>query len=107
MSIEEIPDHSAFSRARNDWFRDSDVLRSVFERIVGACIAAGLVGGEGFASVSHNQAGTCWKGLSAGSEEKRVLASDLETVLVESLKTLDPNRPIREADIGRVDRFLS
>jgi transposase len=50
LSIEDkIPDHSAFSRARNDRFRDSDVFRSVFERIVGACIAAGLVGGEGFA----------------------------------------------------------
>ncbi|MGA7230673.1 MAG: hypothetical protein WBX95_07070, partial [Xanthobacteraceae bacterium] len=41
----------------------------------------------------------CWKGLSADSEEKRVLASDLETVLVDSLKALDPNRPIREADM--------
>ena len=44
-----IPDHSAFSRARNERFRDSNVFRRVFERVVGACIAAGLVGGEGFA----------------------------------------------------------
>ncbi len=44
-----IPDHSAFSRARNERFCDSDVFRRVFERVVGACIAAGLVGGEGFA----------------------------------------------------------
>ena len=29
--------------------RDSGIFRSVFERVVGACIAAGLVGGEGFA----------------------------------------------------------
>jgi transposase len=50
LSIEDaIPDHSAFSRARNDRFRDSGVFRSIFERVVGACIAAGLVGGEGFA----------------------------------------------------------
>jgi hypothetical protein len=28
-----------------------------------------------------------------------VLASDVDTVLVDSLKALDPNRPIREADI--------
>jgi len=50
LSIEDkIPDHSAFSRARNDRFRNSGVFRSVFERVVGACIAAGLVGGEGFA----------------------------------------------------------
>src|SRR4051812_11977820 len=30
-------------------FRDSDMFRRVFERVVGTCIAAGLVGGEGFA----------------------------------------------------------
>src|SRR5476649_2920658 len=50
LSIEDrIPDHSAFSRARNERFRDSGIFRSVFERVVEACIAAGLVGGEGFA----------------------------------------------------------
>ena len=50
LSIEDkIPDHSAFSRARNERFRDSDIFRHVFERVVEACIAAGLVGGEGFA----------------------------------------------------------
>ena len=36
----KIPDHSAFSRARNERFRDSDIFRQVFERVVGACIAA-------------------------------------------------------------------
>ena len=46
---DKIPDHSAFSRARNERFRDSDIFRRVFERVVGACISAGLVGGEGFA----------------------------------------------------------
>jgi len=50
LSIEDkLPDHSAFSRARNERFRDSDIFRHVFERVVAACIAAGLVGGEGFA----------------------------------------------------------
>ena len=50
LSIEDkIPDHSVFSRARNERFRDSDIFRRVFERVVGACIGAGLVGGEGFA----------------------------------------------------------
>lgn len=50
LSIEDkIPDHSAFSRARNERFRDSGIFRRVFERVVETCIAAGLVGGEGFA----------------------------------------------------------
>jgi len=50
LGIEDaIPDHSAFSRARNERFRDGDVFRRLFERVVEACIAAGLVGGEAFA----------------------------------------------------------
>jgi len=50
LGIEDaIPDHSAFSRARNERFRDGDVFRRVFERVVERCIASGLVGGEGFA----------------------------------------------------------
>lgn len=46
---DSIPDHSAFSRARNERFRESDLFRRIFERVVRACIEAGLVGGEGFA----------------------------------------------------------
>ena len=50
LSIEDkVPDHSAFSRARNERFHESDLCRQVFERVVSACIGAGLVGGEGFA----------------------------------------------------------
>ena len=50
LSLEDkIPDHSAFSRARNERFRDSDIFRRVFERVVCACMAAGLVGGKGYA----------------------------------------------------------
>ena len=42
----------------------------------------------------------CWKGLGADSEEKREPASDIDTVVVDSLKALDPKWPIREADIA-------
>src|SRR5271169_1058373 len=49
LGIEDgIPDHSVFSRARHERFRQSDALRRVFEGVVSKCIAAGLVGGEGF-----------------------------------------------------------
>ena len=41
-----------------------------------------------------------WKGLGADSEEKCEPASDVDTVPVDSLKTLDPNRPIREAEMS-------
>jgi transposase len=50
LSIEDkVPDHSAFSGGRHERFRDSDMFRRVFERVVETCISAGLVGGEGFA----------------------------------------------------------
>jgi IS5 family transposase len=49
LSVEDqIPDHSVFSRARHERFRESDALRRVFEGVVAICIAAGLVGGEAF-----------------------------------------------------------
>ena len=50
LTIEDkVPDHSAFSRARHERFRESGLLRRIFERVVATCIEAGLVGGEGFA----------------------------------------------------------
>jgi IS5 family transposase len=49
LSVEDkIPDHSVFSRARHERFRESDALRRVFEGVVAMCIATGLVGGEAF-----------------------------------------------------------
>jgi transposase len=44
-----VPDHSTFSKNRHGRFRDSDLLRQLFEQTVARCIAEGLVGGEGFA----------------------------------------------------------
>ena len=46
---DEIPHHSTFSLNRLGRFRESDVLRHVFERVVWAAMARGLVKGEGFA----------------------------------------------------------
>jgi len=37
-----IPDHSAFSRARNERVRESDIFRRVFERVIEICCEAGL-----------------------------------------------------------------
>src|SRR5258708_10134069 len=47
-----------------------------------------------------------WKGLGADSEEKHEPVSDSDTVVVDSLKALDPEWPIREAD-KRADASLS
>ena len=50
LGIEDaVPDHSTFSVNRHGRFRESDVPRRLFERIVVRCMEAGLVKGEGFA----------------------------------------------------------
>jgi transposase len=46
---DKVPHHSTFSVNRHGRFRDSDILRTVFEEVVSRCMAGGLVGGEGFA----------------------------------------------------------
>lgn len=45
----QVPDHSTFSKNRHGRFRESDLLRRVFETVVRRCMEEGLVGGEGFA----------------------------------------------------------
>ena len=44
-----VPDHSTFSKNRHGRFRDSDLLRRLFELTVERCMLEGLVGGDGFA----------------------------------------------------------
>ena len=46
---DKVPDHSTFSVNRHGRFREADTFRLVFEAVVRACMAAGLVKGEGFA----------------------------------------------------------
>jgi len=46
---DEIPHHSTFSENRLGRFRESDLLRHIFERVVWTAMAMGLVKGEGFA----------------------------------------------------------
>ena len=46
---DKVPHHSTFSENRLHRFRESDIFRHIFERVVTACMAAGLVKGEGFA----------------------------------------------------------
>ena len=91
LSIEDrVPDHSAFSRARHERFRESDVFRRMFERVVEACIAAGLVGGEGFAvdaslivadaNKQRSVPGTEWKKACAGETASRAMREYLATL---------------------------
>jgi transposase len=45
-----VPNHSTFSKNRHGRFRDSDLLRHLFETTVARCIADGLVSGQRFAA---------------------------------------------------------
>ena len=42
----DVPDHSTFSKNRHGRFRESDLLRKLFETVVGRCMREGIVGGE-------------------------------------------------------------
>jgi transposase len=44
-----VPDHSTFSKNPHGRFRESDLLRRLFETVLRRCIEEGFVGGEGFA----------------------------------------------------------
>ncbi len=44
-----VLDHSTFSKNRHGRFRDSDLLRQLFDTVLRRCMLEGLVGGEGFA----------------------------------------------------------
>lgn len=55
-----VPDPSTFSKNRQGLFRDSELLRRLFEQVVGLCVQAGLIGDESFeidASVIEVDAG--------------------------------------------------
>src|SRR3954470_7688809 len=55
---DKVPHHSTFSENRLHRFRESDVFRYIFERIVTACMAAGLVKG-GFPLRRFHHASPC------------------------------------------------
>ena len=45
----EVPDHLTFSKNRHGRFRESDLLRKLFDTVVARCMKEGIVGGEAFA----------------------------------------------------------
>lgn len=49
-----MPNHSTFSKNRQGRFRECGTVPWVFDKVVRACMAAGLVKGEGFAEDSSN-----------------------------------------------------
>jgi transposase len=108
LGIEDtIPDHSTFSRARHERFREGDVFRRVFERVVEACIAAGLVGGEGFAVDASLIAADANKQRSiAGQDWRRARdPKSASRAVKEYLATLDETAWGAASDV--VPKFIS
>jgi len=107
LSIEDkIPDHSVFSRARHERFRESEVFRRVFERVVATCIAVGLVGGEAFSiDASLIQADVDQTKRRPGDEIVAWPKSDeASRAIAEYLATLDAARVAEAGDHGDNDR---
>ena len=106
LSIEDkIPDHSAFSRARNERFHNGDIFRHVFERVVSACIAANLVGGKGFAvdaSLIAADANKC-RSTPGGEWDKEIDPDAAARAVKEYLATLDDG----QQQLRRDARLLS
>src|SRR3984893_11315597 len=80
-----VPDHSTFSKNRHGRFRDSDLLRELFEATVRRCMAEGLVGGDGFAADAS---------LSRAEANEQLAAKGSEGVKWEERAA--PRRSVRE-----------
>ena len=86
----KVPDHSTFSRNRHGRFRQSDILRHLFETVVERCLAEGLVGGEGFAvdasliaadaNKQRSVPGDEWQAQDHGAEASRAVQEYLATL---------------------------
>src|ERR1700730_3105761 len=86
-----VPDHSTFSRNRHGRFRQSDILRHLFETVVQRCLREGLVGGEGFAVDASLIAADANKQRSVPGDQWRIsgLDADARRAVREYLATLD------------------
>src|SRR6476660_765706 len=109
LGIEDrIPDHSVFCCARHEGFRESDALRRVFEGVVAKCIAAGLVGGEGFSiDASLIRADVDKKKRMPGDQPIAwPKAEEASRAVCEYLQTLDAARSEEESGRSDDDRSI-
>ena len=99
-----------FSRARNERFGDNDVFRQVFERVVEACISAGLLGGKEFAVdasliaapkfVSPSDPAAQWTGAMRAPAFFAYSDNYLIDVKVGIIMDVEASRAIRQAEVG-------
>ncbi len=87
-----IPDHSTFSKNRHGRFRESDLLRHVFEMTVARCMQEGLVGGQEFAVDASLISADVQKQNSSNPDDRAARETDPDTApraVREYLGTLD------------------
>jgi hypothetical protein len=86
-----VADHPTFSRNRHGRFRQSDILRHLFETVVQRCLREGLVDGEGFAVDASLIAADANKQRSVPGDQWRIgrLDADAGRAVREYLATLD------------------
>ena len=98
-----VPDHSTFSRYRHGKFRESGLLRQVFEATVERCLKEDLVSGEGFAvdasliSADANKvrsiAAEDWSPEAARQADNRAAREYLETLDDAAFGAASPSQP--------------
>ena len=89
---DRIPDHSTFSKNRHGRFRESELLRHLFEGTVARCIAEGLVSGQRMAVDASLIEADANRQYSAPKEEwnaGRIDADAAPRAVREYLDTLD------------------
>ena len=94
---DKVPDHSTFSVNRHGRFREADTFRHVFEAVVRACMAAGLVKGEGFAVDASVIEADASRYHGVAPEEADWSAPERQTrAVAEFLGALDDDDPITD-----------
>ncbi len=89
---DRVPDHSTFSKNRHGRFRESELLRQLFESTVALCIEEGLVSGQRMAFDANLIEADANKQFSASNEDWDAGRIDVETApraVKEYLDTLD------------------
>jgi transposase len=99
---DKIPHHSTFSVNRLGRFRESEILRHIFERVVTTCMAAGLVKGEGFAvDASVMEANASRYHGKAPGELDWTDAQRQKRAVAEYLAGLEAEAPVQDAGDSR------
>ncbi|EDZ45765.1 IS5 family transposase N-terminal domain [Rhodobacterales bacterium Y4I] len=89
---DRVPDHSSFSKNRHGRFRESELLRHLFESTVARCLKEGLVSGQRFAADASLIAADVRKRNSAPKEDwdvSRIDPAEAPRAVREYLETLD------------------